>query len=338
MSVFIEKEAKTVEQAIDKGLAQMGIQREDVEIEIVSLGTAGFLGIFGGKPAKVRLKVLPQPRVKRLVESILEKMEIPGMVSSFHEEGNILVATIDSFEGEKYLKSNQGAAISAMEYLINKIYRDSEYEVRLDIGGFREKQNDDLKSRALQLAAKVKESGQEHKMEPMPPHQRKIVHKTLENSPDVKTFAVGNADFRRVIIAPRLPGDKPGQRGAPITPRHESGDRGKFRGSPKGKLPQPRPAGKGQPQARPAPPKPQPAGKVQPQVRPVPPKPQPARERPAPKPANDFKSRSKSPKGPRPQTAAKNENALRSTTVASGMASRPSEPFVPRGKKTKGGR
>lgn len=321
MSVFIEKEAKTVEQAIDKGLAQMGIQREDVEIEIVSLGTAGFLGIFGGKPAKVRLKVLPQPRVKRLVESILEKMDIPGMVNSFHEEGNILVATIDSFEGEKYLKANQGAAITAMEYLINKIYRDSEYEVRLDIGGFREKQNDDLKSRALQLAAKVKESGQEHKMEPMPPHQRKIVHKTLESSPDVKTFAVGNADFRRVIIAPRLPGDKPGQRGAPIAPRHEGGDRGKFRGSPKGKVPQSRPA-----------------GKVQPQVRPAPPKPQPARERPAPKPANDFKSRSKSPKGPRPQTAAKPEASLRSTTVASGMASRPAEPFVPRGKKTKGGR
>jgi spoIIIJ-associated protein len=321
MSVFIEKEAKTVEQAIDKGLAQMGIHREDVEIEIVSLGSAGFLGIFGGKPAKVRLKVLPQPRVKRLVEGILEKMDIPGMVSSFHEEGNLLVATIDSFEGEKYLQANQGAAITAMEYLINKIYRDSEYEVRLDIGGFREKQNDDLKTRALQLAAKVKESGQEHKMEPMPPHQRKIVHKTLENNPDVKTFAVGNADFRRVIIAPRLPGDKPGQRGTPSAPRHEGGDRGKFRGAPKGRGPQPRPA-----------------GKVQPQARPVPPKPQPARERPAPRPVNDFKSRSKSPKGPRPQTAVKTDNSLRSTTVASGMASRPAEPFVPRGKKTKGGR
>ncbi|MDQ7797956.1 MAG: RNA-binding cell elongation regulator Jag/EloR [Candidatus Edwardsbacteria bacterium] len=321
MSVFIEKEAKTVEQAIDKGLIQMGIHREDVEIEIVSLGSAGFLGIFGGKPAKVRLKVLPQPRVKRLVEGILEKMEIPGTVSSFHEEGNLLVATIDSFEGEKYLQANQGAAITAMEYLINKIYRDSEYEVRLDIGGFREKQNDDLKTRALQLAAKVKESGQEHKMEPMPPHQRKIVHKTLENNPDVKTFAVGNADFRRVIIAPRLPGDKPGQRGTPSAPRHEGGDRGKFRGAPKGRGPQPRPA-----------------GKVQPQARPVPPKPQPARERPAPRPVNDFKSRSKSPKGPRPQTAVKTDNSLRSTTVASGMASRPAEPFVPRGKKTKGGR
>jgi spoIIIJ-associated protein len=326
MSVFIEKEAKTVEQAIDKGLTQMGLQREDVEIEIVSLGSAGFLGIFGGKPAKVRLKVLPQPRVKRLVEGILEKMDIPGMVGSFHEEGNILVATIDSFEGEKYLKANQGAAITAMEYLINKIYHDSEYEVRLDIGGFRNKQNDELKSRALQLAAKVKESGQEHKMEPMPPHQRKIVHKTLENNPDVKTFAVGNADFRRVIIAPRLPGEKPGQRGSPMAPRQQGEDRGKFRGSPKGRGPQPRPAD------RPLSPPPQRRGNVGGQ------KPQPARERPAPKPANDFKSRSKSPKGPRPQAAVKPEASLRSTTVASGMASRPAEPFVPRGKKTKGGR
>ena len=322
MSVIIEKEAKSVEQAIDKGLAQMDLQREDVEIEIVSLGTAGFLGIIGGKPAKVRLKVLPQPRLKRLVETILDKMDIPGMVSSFREEGNILIATIDSFEGEKYLKANQGAAINAMEYLANKIYRDSEYELRLDIGGFREKQNDDLKSRALQLAAKVKESGQEYKMEPMPPHQRKIVHKALENNPDVKTFAVGNADFRRVIIAPRLQGEKPGQKVTPSAPRHEGGDRGKFRGPQKGKAQQP----------------PRPAGKVQPQVRPAPPKPQPTRERPAFKQADDFKSRNKSPKGSRPQTAAKPEASLRSTTVASGMDSRPSEPFVPRNKKPKGRR
>lgn len=319
MSVIIEKEAKSVEQAIDKGLAQMGLHREDVEIEIVSLGSAGFLGIIGGKPAKVRLKVLPQPRIKRLVETILDKMDIPGMVSSFREEGNILIATIDSFEGEKYLKANQGAAINAMEYLVNKIYRDSEYELRIDIGGFREKQNDDLKARALQLAAKVKESGQEYKLEAMPPHQRKIIHKTLENNPDVKTFAVGNADRRRVIVAPRLPGEKPGQRIAPSA-RPEGGDRGRLRGPRKDKGLQPRPAGRG----------PSPERTVQP-------KPQPVRERPAVKPAEDFRSRRKSPKGPRPQPAPKPETALKSSTIAS-PASKPGEPFVPRNKKAKGRR
>jgi len=319
MSVFIEKEAKTVEQAIDKGLVQMGLQREDVEIEIVSLGSTGFLGIFGSKPARVRLKVMPQPRVKRLVEGILEKMDIPGMVSSFHEEGNILVATIDSFEGEKYLKANQGAVITAMEYLINKIYRDSEYEVRLDIGGFREKQNDDLKSRALQLAAKVKETGQEYKMEPMPPHQRKIVHKTLENSPDVKTFAVGNADRRRVIIAPRLPGEKPGQKGSFSAPQRGNEERGgKFKGPKKDRGPQAKPAGRSQ-------------------EKPPQPKQQQPKDKPAPKQADDFKPRSKTPKGPRPQPAAKAEAAPKNAT-ASSTPVRTDENFMPRSKKAKGRR
>lgn len=311
MSVLIEKEAKTVEQAIDKGLLQMGLQREDVEIEIVSLGSAGFLGIFGSRPAKVRLKVLPQPRVKRLVEGILERMDMPGMVNSFHEEGNILVASIDSYEGEKYLKANQGVAINAMEYLINKIYRDSEYEIRLDIGGFREKQNDDLKSRALQLAAKVKESSQEYKMEPMPPHQRKIVHKALENNPDVKTFAVGNGDRRRVIIAPRLPGEKPGQRGAPV-PVQKPGAERSGKGPKKGQ--QQKTANRGQEKS---------------------PKPQPAREKPAAKPADDFKSRGKNPKGPRPQPAAKSE-AVSKPQNAPSPNMKPEEPFVPRNKKAKG--
>jgi spoIIIJ-associated protein len=315
MSLFIEKEAKTVEQAIDKGLLQMGLQREDVEIEIISLGSAGFLGIFGSKPAKVRLKVLPQPRVKRLVENILEKMDIPGMVTSFHEEGNVLVTTIDSFEGEKYLKANQGAAITAMEYLINKIYRDSEYEVRLDIGGFREKQNDDLKSRAIQLAAKVKESGQEYKMEPMPPHQRKIVHKTLENNPDVKTFAVGNGDRRRVIIAPRLPGEKPGQR-SPQPPAQkggrDKGGKGKFKpvGQDKGQQQKP----KGQSPER---------------------NNQPKQPKTTAKQADDFKSRSKNPKGPRPPTTVKSEPAAKPQNTSSSNI-RPDEPFMPRGKKSKG--
>ncbi len=314
MSVIIEKEAKTVEQAIDKGLAETGLKREDVEIEIVSLGTAGFLGIFGGKPAKVRLKVMPQPRIKRLVEGVLERMDIPGMVGSFREEGNLLIASIDSFEGEKLLKSNGGAPLNALEYLVNKIYRDSEYEVRLDIGGFRDRQSEDLRAKALQLAAKVKESGQEHKMEPMPPHQRKEIHKALENHPDVRTFAVGSDDRRRVIIAPRLPGDKPGRPGQP--------DKGRSSG-PRADRP-----GRGQRhdkmETRPA------ATKSQPQ-RPAS-KPQPAREKPTAKPADDFKPRSKSPKGPRPPAAPPRvEPGPRS--IQSVPESNDDKPFVPRGRK-----
>ncbi|MBI4727670.1 Jag N-terminal domain-containing protein [candidate division TA06 bacterium] len=215
MSLIIEKEGKTVEQAMEKGLLELGVRREDVEVEIASLGSSGFLGIFGAKPAKIRIKLMPRPKVKSMVESILEKMGMPGEVRSFREEGNLLIASIDCPTGDKYLKANRGAAIEAMDYLINKIFRESEYDIRLDIGGFLESQNDDLKTRALELAEKVKQSGKEYEMEPMPPHKRKLVHQTLEKHAEVKTFAVGNGDRRRVIISLKGAPGAPAEGGRP---------------------------------------------------------------------------------------------------------------------------
>lgn len=200
---IIEKEGKTVEQAIEKGLKEMGLSRDEVQVEIISLGTSGFLGILGARPAKVRLKVQAQPRVKKIVEAILDKMGFPGSVRSFSEEGGRLTAVIESEGGEKHLQANNGAALDALEYLLGKICHQSEQDIHLDIGGFRQSQGDHLKTMALELARKVKETGQEQKLPPMPPHQRKVIHKALENNPDVKTFAVGEGDRRRVIIAPR---------------------------------------------------------------------------------------------------------------------------------------
>ena len=200
---IIEKEGKTVEQAIEKGLKELGLSRDEVQVEIVSLGTSGFLGILGARPAKVRLKVQAQPRVKKIVEAILARMGFPGSVHSFNEDGGRLTAVIESDGGEKYLQANNGAALDALEYLLGKICHQSEQDIHLDIGGFRQSQGDHLKTMALEMAKKVKETGQEQKLQPMPPHQRKVIHKTLENHPDVKTFAVGEGDRRRVIIAPR---------------------------------------------------------------------------------------------------------------------------------------
>lgn len=47
--------AQTAEQAIEKGLQELGKTREEVEIVIISEGKKGFLGIFGGNPAEVEI-------------------------------------------------------------------------------------------------------------------------------------------------------------------------------------------------------------------------------------------------------------------------------------------
>lgn len=206
MNIVIEKEGKTVEEAIEKGLALLKAQREEVQIEIISLGSPGFLGLLFAKAAKVRLRIMPQPRIRGLVENILDKMGMPGSVKSFREDGESLQVSIESDLGDKYLKDRRGAALEAMEYLINKIFRESEQDIQLDIGGFRQDQTENLKVRALDIAAKVKETGKEIALEPMPSHQRKMVHQALQNHPDVRTFAVGKDDRRKVIIAPKSGG------------------------------------------------------------------------------------------------------------------------------------
>ena len=54
MQKYIEVTAKTEEEAIAKGLAQLGLDRDDVSVEILDRGKTGFLGI-GSVPAKVKL-------------------------------------------------------------------------------------------------------------------------------------------------------------------------------------------------------------------------------------------------------------------------------------------
>ena len=54
MQKFIEVTGKTDEEALAKGLQQLGLDRDDVSVEILERGKTGFLGI-GSVPAKVKI-------------------------------------------------------------------------------------------------------------------------------------------------------------------------------------------------------------------------------------------------------------------------------------------
>ena len=51
----IEMTAKTTEEAISAGLEQLGVSLSDVKVDIVEEGSKGLFGLFGSRPAKVRL-------------------------------------------------------------------------------------------------------------------------------------------------------------------------------------------------------------------------------------------------------------------------------------------
>lgn len=75
---YIDVTGKTEEEAISKALAQLGMDRDDVSVEILERAKSGFLGM-GAKPARVRVTYgpdeAPMEEVAVPVKPVVEKVE-----------------------------------------------------------------------------------------------------------------------------------------------------------------------------------------------------------------------------------------------------------------------
>jgi spoIIIJ-associated protein len=74
--------------------------------------------------------------------------------------------------------------------------------LEVDVGGYRQRRVESLRSKAILLAGRVKSSGREVQMEPLPAAERRIVHLALQSNPFVKTFTVGDGELRNVVVSP----------------------------------------------------------------------------------------------------------------------------------------
>jgi spoIIIJ-associated protein len=99
-----------------------------------------------------------------------------------------------------------GAGLDALQYLCNLILSHrvgSEVRVVLDADNYRERRAVLLRQRARDLAEEVKARNEEAELEPLPAHERRIIHKVLSEDPDIYTYSEGDEPDRRIIIAPR---------------------------------------------------------------------------------------------------------------------------------------
>ncbi len=99
-----------------------------------------------------------------------------------------------------------GQSLDALQYLANLIIGrrvGPEVRVILDAGGYRARRAETLTNLARDFAAQVKERQEECELDPLPAHERRIIHNALSDDPDIRTYSEGDDPDRRVIIAPR---------------------------------------------------------------------------------------------------------------------------------------
>ncbi len=236
MTHTIEVSARTIDDAIAKGLKELAIEKADAEIEIIDEGDSGGLFGFGRRDAVVRISALnateeqsveensetneiemaskaasdtpdqeeiEQTAVK-FVANIMQSLGIHGKMSSFFDDEGTLHLNI--------MGDNLGAAIGrrgetldALEYLtvlaVNK--NKEEYtRISLDVGGYRERRSKSVVQNARRSAERVIKTGRKYRMKPMPSAERRQVHIALQDYAGVKTYSEGTEPDRCVVILP----------------------------------------------------------------------------------------------------------------------------------------
>ncbi|PTV97910.1 spoIIIJ-associated protein [Halanaerobium saccharolyticum] len=205
----IKVEAKNVEKAVEKALNKLGITREDAEINVIDEGSKGLLGLIGTKDAVVEVKEVfdPVKKGKEFLESLLEKANINVGVEIMEEKSDA-EQVVYNLTGEKELGlviGHRGETLDAMQYLTS-IYINKELEeyfrVLLDAEGYRDRRQQTLERLAERLAAKAERKKRKVVLEPMPPHERRIIHIALKENKNVKSYSEGKEPYRKVMIEP----------------------------------------------------------------------------------------------------------------------------------------
>lgn len=212
----LEIRAATVEQAIELALEQLGLDREEVKITVVQEGKADVLGI-GSEDAIVKVTPLSQLNAERdevikvarsTAEEILKLMGIDATIkveSPIPEETS--AATLNIIGDDLgILIGRRGQTLSSLQQIIRLItshHLKAWIPLSIDVEGYRRRRYATLRRLALRLAEQVKETGEEITLEPMPASERRIVHLTLADSPDVTTHSVGWGEERKITIYPK---------------------------------------------------------------------------------------------------------------------------------------
>ncbi len=201
----VEVTGKTVEEAIQQALQQLGVTRDQVEIEVLESGTPGIFGI-GAEPARVRVTVKNSPStfVKGLLNAIVQ---FAGWDLTVEEpivrEGEIYINMEGSDAG--LIIGKRGDTLNALQLLIQSaVAKHFPQSVRivLDVSKYRERRRAAIIQLALNAAEKARSQKRLVRLRNLTAAERRIVHMTLQSDPTVFTLSEGEGENRVVIIAP----------------------------------------------------------------------------------------------------------------------------------------
>jgi len=226
----IEIRARTTDEAIRSALEQLGVTREEVDVEVLSEGRSGVFGV-GSQEARVRVTVIgdeyedeaeewdeEQPETtsdedaaaaRDALEHLLDLMEFPNVVTVRdveHDKGTTTIVLDVAGDDVGLLIGRHGETLSSLQFLMNACMSGQlprHTRIVVDVEHYRDRREQSLRGIAIRAADRARRDRGPVELQPMPPNERRIIHLTLQSSPYVTTESTGEGPERRVVVTPK---------------------------------------------------------------------------------------------------------------------------------------
>jgi spoIIIJ-associated protein len=230
----LEMIAPTVDEAVEKALEQLGLDRDRVNIDVLDEGGSGGLFGIGGRQARVRVTILgagesslPVSRpaapvdvdadtentmaiamatLRELLENMGVRAEVSARLGESDERDEEPPIIVDLTGGDLSILIGRNAetldALQTITRLIVGKELGEGVHLIVDVSGYRQRREDNLRQLAHRMADQAVNTGRQQTLEPMNPAERRIIHIELRDNPQVTTESMGQEPHRKITINP----------------------------------------------------------------------------------------------------------------------------------------
>lgn len=222
-------QGSTTSEAIEKGLKELNVSKDDVEIKILKdESKKSFFSILAPRVVKVEIKVKEEKKIsnnpvkeekekkftsvdaiknaknnlKNFLDELLPKID-ESLTYKIEDNEGIINIDIDG-QNVNYLIGYRGETLNAIQTILNTVAGKNIQEkirVSLNMFGYKEKRKKVLEELADKIARTVIKNQKSITLEPMNAYERKIIHSRLQNNKKVKTTSIGEGEHRKVVIS-----------------------------------------------------------------------------------------------------------------------------------------
>ena len=222
MSKTIISEGRTTNEAIEKGLKELKVPKEKVEIKVLeNEEKRSFFSILAPRVVKVEMTIKEEKKISKKVNELTdeEQEKARNNIEKFIEElikelpentkydinvdKNGIFLQISN-QNLGFLIGYRGETLYSLQNIMSAVASkgiDKRVRLILDIEGYKEKREKTLEDLAEKVAKTVIKTRKPVKLEPMQAYERKIIHSKLQENSKVKTESIGEEPYRRIVVS-----------------------------------------------------------------------------------------------------------------------------------------